>query len=295
MEAFRFINIGFGNTVNAGKIIAIVSPDSAPVKRLVSKAREDGRTVDATQGRKTKAVLIMENDRIILSALLPETIRGRAQGTREDMSREEEEKGTVVGRLLNDYDHYTLSVSMTTRKPREGEVHGVNYYFVSNEEFEEMISNGGLLEYAGYADHYYGTPRSFVEKNMAKGKDVILEIEVQGAMQIKKAFPDAVLIFITTPSAAVMAKRLIGRKTETEEQIDNRFKRAVEEAEHLAKYEYIVVNDDLEVCVREVNRIVDTGEGGVKFDPEFKKKFLRELLEIIEEREQAARDRVSGI
>ena len=91
MEAFRFINIGFGNTVNAGKIIAIVSPDSAPVKRLVSKAREDGRTVDATQGRKTKAVLIMENDRIILSAL-PETIRGRAQGTREDMSREEEER-----------------------------------------------------------------------------------------------------------------------------------------------------------------------------------------------------------
>ena len=96
MEAFRFINIGFGNTVNAGKIIAIVSPDSAPVKRLVSKAREDGRTVDATQGRKTKAVLIMElimeNDRIILSALLPETIRGRAQGTREDMSREDEER-----------------------------------------------------------------------------------------------------------------------------------------------------------------------------------------------------------
>ena len=121
-------------------------------------------------------------------------------------------KGTVVGRLLNDYDHYTLSVSMTTRKPREGEVHGVNYYFVSNEEFEEMIRNGGLLEYAGYADHYYGTPRSFVEENMANGKDVILEIEVQGAMQIKKAFPDAVLIFITTPSAAVMAKRLIGRK-----------------------------------------------------------------------------------
>ena len=92
MEAFRFINIGFGNTVNAGKIIAIVSPDSAPIKRLVSKAREDGRTVDATQGRKTKAVLIMENDRIILSALLPETIRGRAQGIREDLMREEQER-----------------------------------------------------------------------------------------------------------------------------------------------------------------------------------------------------------
>ena len=92
MEAFRFINIGFGNTVNAGKIIAIVSPDSAPVKRLVAKAKEDGRAVDATQGRKTKAVLIMENDRIILSALLPETIRGRSQGAREDINREEQDQ-----------------------------------------------------------------------------------------------------------------------------------------------------------------------------------------------------------
>ncbi len=90
MDTYRFINIGFGNTVNAGKIIAIVSPDSAPVRRLVSKAKEDGRTVDATQGRKTKAVLIMENDRIILSALLPETIRGRAQGNREDISLPDE-------------------------------------------------------------------------------------------------------------------------------------------------------------------------------------------------------------
>lgn len=203
-------------------------------------------------------------------------------------------KGTVVNRLLSDYDHYTLSVSMTTRKPREGEVHGVNYYFVSNEQFEEMIRNGGLLEHAGYADHYYGTPRSFVEENMAKGKDVILEIEVQGAMQIKKAFPDAVLIFITTPSAAVMAKRLIGRKTETEEQIDNRFRRAVEEAEHLERYDYIVVNDELDACVREVNGIVESGEGGVIYDPQFKSKFLRELLEIIAERTEAARERLAA-
>ena len=92
METIRFINIGFGNTVNAGKIIAIVSPDSAPIKRLVSRAKEDGRTVDATQGRKTKAVLIMENDRIVLSALRPETIRGRAQGAREDLNREEQDQ-----------------------------------------------------------------------------------------------------------------------------------------------------------------------------------------------------------
>ena len=123
---------------------------------------------------------------------------------------------------------------------------------------------------------------------------MLAALQSVGTEDDTRAFPDAVLIFITTPSAAVMAKRLIGRKTETEEQIDNRFKRAVEEAEHLAKYEYIVINDDLEDCVREVNRIVETGEGGVRFDPDFKERFLRELLEIIEGRAQEARNRVSG-
>lgn len=203
-------------------------------------------------------------------------------------------KGTVIKKLMQSYDGYVLSVSMTTRKPRDGEKDGVEYHFVSNEAFEDLLKKDGFLEHAGFVDHYYGTPKAFVVDNMAAGRDVLLEIEVQGAMQIKKAFPDAVLIFITTPSAAVMAKRLIGRKTETEEQIDNRFKRAVEEAEHLVKYEYIVINDDLEDCVREVNRIVETGEGGVRFDPDFKEKFLRELLEIIEGRAQEARNRVRG-
>ena len=203
-------------------------------------------------------------------------------------------KGTLVKQLTGQFDHYALSVSMTTRAPRDKEVHGVDYYYVTKEEFEKTIEKGGFYEYANYEGCYYGTPRAFIDESRAEGKDVILEIEVQGAMQIKKAFPDAVLIFITTPSAAVMAKRLIGRKTETEEQIDNRFKRAVEEAEHLAKYEYIVINDDLEDCVREVNRIVETGEGGVRFDPDFKERFLRELLEIIEGRAQEARNRVSG-
>ena len=190
-------------------------------------------------------------------------------------------KGTVVNRLLNDYDHYKLSVSMTTRKPRDGEVHGVNYYFVSNEEFEEMIGNGGLLEHAGYADHYYGTPRSFVEENMAKGKDVILEIEVQGAMQIKKKHPDAILIFVTTPDAEEMARRLLGRKTENAEQIINRLKRAVDEAEHMKNYDYIVVNDKLEDCAKEINSIVEKGEGGVKYDPDFKNRFVGDLRVII--------------
>ena len=161
-------------------------------------------------------------------------------------------KGTVVNRLLSDYDHYTLSVSMTTRKPREGEVHGVNYYFVSNEEFEEMIGNGGLLEHAGYADHYYGTPRSFVEENMAKGKDVILEIEVQGCEKIKARNPDCVSIFIMPPSLEVLEKRLRGRGTETEDVILRRMARAREEIALAKNYDYIVVNGPIEECVADV-------------------------------------------
>jgi len=105
-------------------------------------------------------------------------------------------KGTVVKRLMEDYDHYALSVSMTTRKPRENEVHGVHYFFVGDEEFEKMIAEDGFLEHAGYVGHYYGTPKAFVERTLSKGIDVILEIEVQGAMQIKEKFPEAVTVFI---------------------------------------------------------------------------------------------------
>lgn len=190
-------------------------------------------------------------------------------------------KGTVVKKLLEDFGHYVLSVSMTTRKPREGEKDGVNYYFVTNEKFENMIGEDGFLEHAGYADHYYGTPKDFVIRNTREGKNVILEIEVQGAMQIKEKYPDAVLIFVTTPSAREMAKRLIGRKTETHDQILRRFKRAIEEAEHMKDYDFIVINDKIEDCAREVNRIVEKNEGGVRYDPQYKKEFIYDLLEII--------------
>mgnify|MGYP002514241247 CR=1 FL=1 len=165
-------------------------------------------------------------------------------------------KGTVVGRLLNDYDHYTLSVSMTTRKPREGEVHGVNYYFVSNEEFEEMIRNGGLLEHAGYADHYYGTPRSFVEENMAKGKDVILEIEVQGALQVMARRKDAISIFIAPPSYEELRNRLFNRGDTAPEVAEKRLKIAIEECSHAHEYKYTVVNDTVEEAVRQVEAIL---------------------------------------
>lgn len=193
-------------------------------------------------------------------------------------------KGTIVNRLLKEYDHYAVSVSMTTRKPRAGEKEGVNYFFVSNKEFENMIENDGFLEYAGYVDHYYGTPRAFVEECLDRGIDVILEIEVQGAMQVKKKEPDAVLIFVTTASASEMAKRLIGRKTESREQITDRFLRAIEEAEDMWRYDFIVVNDNLEQCVRELDQIIVRGEGGRMYSHSFKERFVNDLREIVKKR-----------
>ena len=166
-------------------------------------------------------------------------------------------KGTVMNRLMEKYgDNYALSVSATTRAPRSGEIEGVSYFYKTDEEFQKMIENDELIEYAGYVGHYYGTPRSYVEKNLSAGKDVLLEIEIQGAMNIKSKYPDAVLLFITAPSAEVLKNRLLNRGSETREVVRERLLRATKEAEGVDSYDYIVVNDDLEKCVEEVDRII---------------------------------------
>lgn len=162
-------------------------------------------------------------------------------------------KGTVVNRLMEKYDEYALSISMTSRNPRPGEQDGVNYFFVSREKFEKTIAENGLLEYAEYCGNYYGTPREFVNKQLEAGKNVILEIEIQGATNIKKAFPESLLIFITPPSAEELEKRLKGRGTETDEVIAKRLRRAYEESDGMDTYDYIIVNDDLDECVEEVH------------------------------------------
>lgn len=164
-------------------------------------------------------------------------------------------KGTVVKRLVSEYG-YSLSISATTRAPREGEVDGREYYFKSVEEFRNLIDYNGFIEWAQYVDNYYGTPRKFVEQEMAQGHDVILEIEVQGAMNIKKQYKDAVLIFLTAPDANSLRERLAGRGTETEEVIAKRMRRAKEESLDMDVYDYIVVNDDLDECVSTVNSII---------------------------------------
>lgn len=165
-------------------------------------------------------------------------------------------KGTAMKRLLEKYDTYALSVSATTRAPREGEQDGKAYFFKTVEQFQDMIAKDELLEYAQYVTNYYGTPRAYVEEQLASGKNVILEIEIQGALKIKEKFPDAVLMFIITPSTAILRERLMGRGTESPEVIEARLRRAAEEAEGVEAYDYVVVNDDLEVCVEEINEII---------------------------------------
>lgn len=165
-------------------------------------------------------------------------------------------KGTLVNRLINEYDNYALSISMTTRAPREGETDGKSYFFVTREAFQNKIKENGFLEYASYCDNYYGTPKSYVEEQLQSGKDVILEIEVQGALQIKEKYPDALLLFVTPPSAGILHDRLASRQTETAEVIAKRMRTAAKEAELMHKYDYIVVNDDLDTCVKDTHEMI---------------------------------------
>ncbi len=165
-------------------------------------------------------------------------------------------KGTVVKGLMDNYDDYALSVSMTTRAPRPGEVDGKSYFFVDKQKFEETIAAGGLIEYAQYCDNYYGTPKAYVEEQLKNGKDVILEIEIQGALQIRKLFPTALLIFVTPPSAEELKNRLIGRGTETPEVVKKRMDRAAQEADGMGEYDYILVNDTVEKAISDAHAII---------------------------------------
>ncbi len=190
-------------------------------------------------------------------------------------------KGTVMKRLMEKYSaSYALSVSMTTRGPRTGEVDGVHYFFVSREQFEKTISEEGLIEHAEYCGNYYGTPRAYVEKQLAEGKNVILEIEIQGALLVKEKFPETLLLFVTPPSAEELKRRLVGRGTETMEEINARLKRAIDEAPIMAKYDYIVLNDEVENCVDKIHELVDAAKHSTDRNREFIEMMKKELAEL---------------
>ncbi|WP_054739175.1 guanylate kinase [Cellulosilyticum ruminicola] len=166
-------------------------------------------------------------------------------------------KGTIVKELIKN-EQFMLSISATTRMPRQGEEEGVHYYFKSTSEFEDMIAEEALLEYANFCGNYYGTPKAPIEEGVKNGKDVILEIEVQGAQQIKQIYDDAVFIFVIPPSLTELEKRLVGRGTETEEVIAKRIGRAKEELAMYKEYDYIIINDTLADAIDQINHIVYT-------------------------------------
>lgn len=181
-------------------------------------------------------------------------------------------KGTVVKHLMDKYpEEYCLSISATTRAPRDGEIPGVHYQFVTKEVFEEMIEKQQLLEYAQYVDNYYGTPKKYVVDHLEQGIHVILEIEMQGALKIKKRFPEALLIFVTPPDAQTLETRLRGRGTESEETILKRLRRAAEEAVYMNDYDYIVINEDgkVDACAQKLHQIICDQQQSVSNNGDF--------------------------
>ncbi len=188
-------------------------------------------------------------------------------------------KGTLMKQLLSEHDNYALSVSATSRSPRPGEQEGISYFYKTKEEFEAMIERDELLEHACYVGNYYGTPKKFVCEQLDAGKDVVLEIEIQGAMQIKKKFPEALLLFVMPPSAEILKNRLVGRGTETAEVIEQRMKRAAEESEGIEDYDFIVINDDIDKCTETMHNIIQSA----KFMPLRQKDFITKVREELKE------------
>lgn len=190
-------------------------------------------------------------------------------------------KGTIMKELLQKYpQNYALSISATTRQPRTGETDGVEYFFKTRDEFEQMIAEDALIEYARYVENYYGTPKAYVEEQLSAGRDVILEIEIQGALKIKEKFPDALLMFVSPPSAQELKRRLVGRGTEDMATIQARLSRAVEESSGIEEYDYFVINDKLEECVEEVHAIVSGEHSRVSRNINFIEQIREELSDF---------------
>ena len=189
-------------------------------------------------------------------------------------------KGTLMKELLSRYDNYSLSISATTRSPREGEQHGREYFFVSREHFQQMISDNQLIEYAQYVNHYYGTPKDYVQQQLEKGKDVILEIEIQGALKVKKRFPDALLLFITPPNAEELRRRLVGRGTETIEVINARLRRAAEEAAGMEAYDYLLINDKIQPCVEQMHQLIQLQHNKTSYHLDFLSRMREDLYHL---------------
>jgi guanylate kinase len=185
-------------------------------------------------------------------------------------------KGTVCKALLPTMTTTHYSVSCTTRAPRPGEVEGVNYFFKTVEQFKEMVANDQLLEWAEVYTNYYGTPRKYVEETLESGENVLLEIDIQGALQVKKKFPDGVFIFLVPPSLQELKSRIVGRGTETEESLQIRFGAAEEEMSYISEYDYVVVNDKVEDACEKIRAIITAERCNVKRNLEYYNSLIKE-------------------
>ena len=187
-------------------------------------------------------------------------------------------KGTICKEILNRRKDIKLSVSATTRKPREGEVDGVNYFFLSKEEFSKMVDNGEFLEYASIYGNFYGTPKSAIIECLENGQDVILEIEMQGARQVKEVYGEGVFIFVLPPSLSELKNRIVGRGTETADEIEKRFSCAFEEIKQIDDYNYFIINKDVDNSVRELEEIISAEKNKVtRYKENIIEKFREEL------------------
>ena len=187
-------------------------------------------------------------------------------------------KGTIAKELVARFDNFVLSVSATTREKRGNEIDGKDYFFISKEKFDEMIKNNEFLEYAKYVNNYYGTPKKYVEDMMKNGKNVILEIEMQGALQVKKIYEKAVLVFFLPKDAKTQRERLVSRKRETLEQIEERMNQSIVDAEYATHYDYVLVNENIDESIMDMQNIVDE-----KYDKSKNKKSLQILEQIVKD------------
>ncbi|MDU5534736.1 MAG: guanylate kinase [Anaerococcus sp.] len=185
-------------------------------------------------------------------------------------------KGTVLHDLMNTQKNLVYSVSVTTREKRDGEVEGVSYFYKSHEEFKNMIDEGQFLEYAHVHNNYYGTPKEFVDKKINEGKIVVLEIDVQGAVNVKKNTENAVFIFLAPPSLSELKNRIVGRGTETENDINLRMKNARKELEYIKYYDYLVINDHINSAINSVNEIINAEKHKVFREEDFD---IKEILD----------------
>lgn len=190
-------------------------------------------------------------------------------------------KGTVTRQLIGQYEGYALSISVTTRSPRDYEEEGKDYFFISHEQFRSLIERDALYEYAEYQGQFYGTPKSYVDQCLNQGLDIILEIDVQGAAQIKEKFPDTLLVFVTTPDIGTLVERLEGRGTESREKIRGRLMRARAEAGYIERYDYLLVNDDLDEAVSKLHQMIRTEHCACRRSPERIRRLAGDLESLV--------------